>query len=80
MLLVTTQTQNRADPDNRVRMPKEQWLSLDDKTKAIWDSIDDKFKNIILGYTSSSPSFPTRTVKPSPKSPTKPPLALVKHF
>jgi hypothetical protein len=31
------------------------WVSLDDKTKAIWDSIEDKFKNIILGYTTSSP-------------------------
>jgi phage gpG-like protein len=39
----------RAGTDNRVRMPKERWLNLDDKTKAIWDSIDDKFKNIILG-------------------------------
>jgi hypothetical protein len=36
-------------------MPKDIWISLDDKTKAIWDSIEDKFKNIILGYTTSSP-------------------------
>jgi hypothetical protein len=36
-------------------MPKDRWISLDDKTKAIWDSIEDKFKNIILGYTTSSP-------------------------
>jgi hypothetical protein len=35
-------------------MPKDRWLSLDFKTKTIWDSIDDKFKNIILGYTPSS--------------------------
>jgi phage gpG-like protein len=70
----------RAGTDNRVRMPNEQWLSLDDKTKAIWDSIDDKFKNIILGYTSSSPSFPTRSSKPSPKSPTKPPFSSRKAF
>jgi hypothetical protein len=54
-------------------MPKERWLGLDDKTKSIWDSIDDKLKDIILVYTSSSPSFPTRGVKPPPKSPTKPP-------
>jgi hypothetical protein len=32
-------------------MAKDRWLSLDDKTKAIWDIIDDKFKNIILGYS-----------------------------
>jgi hypothetical protein len=34
-------------------MPQDRWLSLDDKTKAIWDSINDKFKNIILEYTTS---------------------------
>jgi hypothetical protein len=34
-------------------MPKDRWISLDDKTKAIWDSIEDKLKNIILGYTTS---------------------------
>jgi hypothetical protein len=61
-------------------MPKEQWLSLDDKTKAIWDSIDDKFKNIILGYTTSSPSFLTCSGKPPPKSPTKPPFSSRKAF
>jgi hypothetical protein len=59
-------------------MPKERWLSLDDKTKAIWDSIDNKFKNIILGYTTSSPSFPTCSGKPPPKSPTKPPFSSCK--
>jgi hypothetical protein len=36
-------------------MPKDQWISLDSKTKVIWDSIEDKFKNIISGYTTSSP-------------------------
>jgi hypothetical protein len=36
-------------------VPKDRWISLDDKTKAIWDSIEDKFKNIILGYITSSP-------------------------
>jgi hypothetical protein len=35
-------------------MPRDRWDSLDDKTKAIWDSIEDKFKDIILGYTTSS--------------------------
>jgi hypothetical protein len=37
------------------------------RQKAIWDSIDDKLKNIILGYTTSSPSvssFTTRRGKP----------------
>jgi hypothetical protein len=62
-------------------MPNKGWLSLDDKTKAIWDSIDDKFKNIILGYMTSSPSFPTRSSKPPPKSPpTKPPFSSRKAF
>jgi hypothetical protein len=37
-------------------MPKDRWLSLGDKTTTIWDSIDDKFKNVVLGYTTSSPS------------------------
>jgi hypothetical protein len=47
-------------------MPKDRWISLDDKTKAIWDSIEDKFKNIILVYTTSSPhasSYTTRRGK-----------------
>jgi hypothetical protein len=70
----------RAGTDNRVRMPKERWLSLDDKTKAIWDSIDNKFKNIILGYTVSSPSFLTCSSKPLPKSTTKPPFSSHKAF
>jgi hypothetical protein len=73
-------TPRRAGTDNRVRIPKERWLNLDDKTKTIWDSIDDKFKNIILGYTTSSPSFPTRSGKTPPKSPTKPPLSSRKAF
>jgi hypothetical protein len=50
---------NTGDNNNRVRIPKDRWMSLDDKTRAIWDSIDDKFKNIILGYTSSTPSNPS---------------------
>jgi hypothetical protein len=50
------------------------------KPKSIWDSIDDKFKNIILGYTSSSPSFPTRNGKPPPKIRTKPPYKSCKAF
>jgi hypothetical protein len=69
----------RNGTDNGVRMPKEWWLSLDEKN-AIWDSIDDKFKNIILSYTSSSPSFPSRSGKPPRKSPTKPPFSSCKAF
>jgi hypothetical protein len=34
---------NRNDNNTQVRMAKDRWLSLDDKTKAIWDSIEDKF-------------------------------------
>jgi hypothetical protein len=54
-------TSNTSDNSNRVRMPKDRWISLDDKTKAIWDSIEDKFKNIILGYTTSSPHISSHT-------------------
>jgi hypothetical protein len=57
--------------------PKFLWLSLDDKTIAIWDSIDDKFKNIILGYTPSSPSpssFSPRRGKHPITSPNKSPF------
>jgi hypothetical protein len=53
---------------------------LNDKTKSIWDSIDDKYKNIILGYTSSSPSFTTCSGKPPPRTPTKPPYKSLKAF
>jgi hypothetical protein len=56
-------TSNRSDNNNCVQMRKDQWVSLDDKTKEIWDSIEDKFNNIILGYTTSSPhtsSFTSR--------------------
>jgi hypothetical protein len=37
-------TPRRAGIDNRVQMPKERWLNLNDKTKTIWESIDDIFK------------------------------------
>jgi hypothetical protein len=51
------------------------------KQKTIWDSIDDKYKNIILGCTSSSPSFHTRSgSKPPPRSPSKPPFSSRKAF
>jgi hypothetical protein len=52
-------------------MPKDRWMSLDDKTRAIWDSIGDEFKNIILGYTSFTPSNPSIPFKYSTKPPNK---------
>jgi hypothetical protein len=64
-------------------MSKDRWLSLDDKTRAIWDSIDDKFKNIILGYTpSSSPtsSFTSCRGKPPTSSSKKSPFKSRKAF
>jgi hypothetical protein len=36
--------------------------------------------NIILGYMSSSPSFPTSSSKPPPRTPTKPPYKSHKAF
>jgi hypothetical protein len=48
-------TSNRSGNNNQVQMPKDRWISLDDKTKVIRDSIEDKFKNIIFGSTTSSP-------------------------
>jgi hypothetical protein len=62
-------TSNRSDNNNQVRMPKDRWISLDDKTKALWDSIEDKSKNIILGYTTSSPYVSSYTRRRS-KTPT----------
>ena len=59
---------------NRVRMPKDKWFSLDQKTKDLWDQIDDKQKSIILGYEkptiSSNPSNgrpPNRPSFPLPR-------------
>ena len=40
----------RNGASDRVRMPKDKWFSLDQKTKDLWDQIDDKQKSIILGY------------------------------
>jgi hypothetical protein len=70
---------NRASNDTRVWMPKERWLSLDDKTESIWDSIDDKYNNINLGTHHLHPLFPLVAVTP-PKSPTKPPFKSRKAF
>jgi hypothetical protein len=64
-------------------MLKDRWLGLDDKTRIIWDIIDAKFKNIILGYTSSTPSNPsisTRSGKTPSKFSTKPPFKSRKAY
>jgi hypothetical protein len=76
-------TPNRSNNNNRVRMLKDRWLSLDDKTKTIFDSIDDKFKDIILKCTpSSSPtsSFTPRRGKRPNASSTKSPFNPGRRF
>jgi hypothetical protein len=50
-------TSNRSNNNNQVLMPKGRWISLDDKTKAIWDSIEVKFKNIIFRVYYFFPSY-----------------------
>jgi hypothetical protein len=59
----------RPGMSERVRMPKEKWFGIDQKTKDLWDKIDDKYKSVILGYTktSTSSSFSSRP-------PSKPPF------
>jgi hypothetical protein len=54
---------------DKVRMPKDKWFGIDQKTKDLWDQIDDKYKSIILGYTKPSTSSPF-----SSKPPSKPPF------
>ena len=49
---------------DRVRMPKDKWFSLDQKTKDLWDQIDDKQKSIILGY--EKPTAPPYTSNGKP--------------
>jgi hypothetical protein len=51
--------------NDRVRMSKDKWLSLDQKTKDLWDQIDDKYKSIILGYAKSSSPSPSSNRPPS---------------
>jgi hypothetical protein len=60
--------------DEKVRMPKDKWFGINQKTKELWDQIDENGKLVILGYTkSSSPSpFPSRP-------PSKPPFPLKKR-
>jgi hypothetical protein len=57
----------RRGANDKVRMPKDKWFGLDQKTKDLWDQIDDKYKSVILGYTKSSSPSPFRT-------PSKPPF------
>jgi hypothetical protein len=58
---------------DKVRMPKEKWFGIDQKTKDFWDQIDDKYKSIILGYTKPSTSSPFSSKPPTkPSFPTKP--------
>jgi hypothetical protein len=33
---------------DRLCMPKDKWLGIDQNTKELWDQIDDKYKSIIL--------------------------------
>jgi hypothetical protein len=54
--------------NDRVRMPKEKWLNLDQKMKDLWYQIDDKYKSIILGCKKLPNSSPTLN-----KPPIKPP-------
>jgi hypothetical protein len=59
----------RPSSAKKVRMPKDKWFGLDQKTKDLWDQIDDKYKSVILGYTKSSSSSPFPG-----KPPSKPPF------
>jgi hypothetical protein len=38
----------------KVRMPKDKWVGLSQKTKELWDQIDDNDKLVVLAYTKSS--------------------------
>jgi hypothetical protein len=62
----------RSGVKDKVRMPKDKWFGLDQKTKDLWDKIDDKYKSIILGYTKSPTPSPFRT-------PSKPPFPPKQH-
>jgi hypothetical protein len=57
----------RRGANDKVRMPKDKWFGLDQKSKDLWDQIDDKYKSVILGYTKSSSPSPFST-------PSKPPF------
>jgi hypothetical protein len=48
----------------KVRMPKDKWFGLYQKTKDLWDQIDDKYG--ILGYTKSPCTSPFSSRSPFP--------------
>ena len=50
---MTRPSNNRSN--NIVKMSSDQWYSLDEKSRAIWDQLDNNAKSLILGYTSPSP-------------------------
>ena len=57
---------NQAKPasyDNKPRMSKEQWYTLSEKERLLWDQFDDRAKAVILGLVQ-----PTPTSKPVIKS------------
>jgi hypothetical protein len=60
--------------DEKVRVFKDKWSGLNQKTKELWDQTDDNDKLVILGCTkSSNPSpFPSRP-------PSKPPFPPKQH-
>jgi hypothetical protein len=63
----------RPSMKDKVRMPKDKWFGIDQKTKDLWDQIDDNYKSVILGYTKPSTPPPFSSKPPSkPSFPTKP--------
>jgi hypothetical protein len=56
-----------------VRMPKDKWFKLDQKTKDLWDQIDDKQKAIILGYMKPGSYFPSNSNNRFTSKPSLPP-------
>lgn len=47
-------------PDHKPRMTKEQWYSLGEKERLLWDQFDDKAKSIILGTDVRKSQFDAR--------------------
>jgi hypothetical protein len=45
-------TSNRSNNNNRVQMPKDRWISLDHKTKAIWDSVEEYYFRVYYFFPS----------------------------
>jgi hypothetical protein len=59
----------RSGVNDKVRMPKDKWFGLDQKTKDLWDQIDDKYKSVVLGCTKSSSPSLFRTPRKPPFPP-----------